>query len=171
MTEQEAKTILIEPHRKYDVSAITDQPVIYFLYHNGVIVYVGKSDGSLFGRVNSHLKDKVFDSISFINCDLDYLDETEVDYIVEHTPKYNYTVGCQGVKWWSLECIKEESARTRKPKSKFPMGRFMDEVAPHGVRIWGDRVYYSGHHAHNFNINVWLDENYKTEQEELLSNK
>jgi hypothetical protein len=62
---------------------------VYFLIHNGEIVYVGQSV-RLRGRIEQHT-DKVFDSFSFVLCTQKHLDFLESLYIHQLRPKYNYT--------------------------------------------------------------------------------
>ena len=68
---------------------------IYFLIDNDEIVYVGKSEKSIFERIRSHKKDdnKEFDSFFYkeINENVD-LNRIETMYIAKFTPKYNKSI-------------------------------------------------------------------------------
>ena len=66
---------------------------IYFLYLDGRIVYIGKSDGNVFKRICDHFKDdsKKFDSFTFRKC---YVSDKELlkierDLIKQYNPIYN----------------------------------------------------------------------------------
>jgi hypothetical protein len=65
-------------------------PAVYFLYHEGVVVYVGQSKTLRF-RIEQHLTEgvKVFDAIAYIHCRVDQLMIIETDYITRLTPIYN----------------------------------------------------------------------------------
>ena len=66
---------------------------IYFLINCGNIVYVGKSQSSLFNRINTHVKDteKEFGDVFAIDVDdMEFtLDEIEHAFISYYQPKYN----------------------------------------------------------------------------------
>jgi hypothetical protein len=63
---------------------------IYFLVNDGNLVYVGKSNNGILGRINSHIKDKDFDSAYYVAISSEeLLDEYERKYIVKYKPKYN----------------------------------------------------------------------------------
>ncbi len=61
----------------------------YLLFNNDILVYVGISYDILF-RINSHRKNKVFNSIKYIN-ENDYLEAIKIEnyYINKFKPKYN----------------------------------------------------------------------------------
>ena len=63
---------------------------IYFLKHNGTVVYVGKSV-NVSNRILSHLaeKTKVFTDFTFISCPKELLNETETAYIYKYDPVFN----------------------------------------------------------------------------------
>lgn len=63
---------------------------IYFLLHNNKIVYIGQS-GDIHGRVISHRRNKVFDSIRSIECHIKNLNFYEKRWIDKFKPKYNKT--------------------------------------------------------------------------------
>ena len=63
---------------------------IYFLLKDDNLVYVGKSNNNIFARINSHIKDKEFDSAYYTAISSEeLLDEYEKKYIVKYKPKYN----------------------------------------------------------------------------------
>jgi len=66
---------------------------IYFLIRSGDVVYVGKSESSLFNRINSHIKDdeKEFSSVFAVEVDdMEFtLDEIEHAFISYYQPEYN----------------------------------------------------------------------------------
>jgi hypothetical protein len=64
--------------------------VVYFLVDQGEVVYVGKTT-DLFGRISAHLREKrmSFSAFSFVEVDIDILDEVEIKYIVGLAPRYN----------------------------------------------------------------------------------
>lgn len=66
------------------------QSGVYFLHHEGEIVYVGKGV-DMRKRVSDHIGEgfKVFDAVSFHPCPLEKLDAIERRYIKKHLPKYN----------------------------------------------------------------------------------
>jgi hypothetical protein len=69
---------------------ISKQAGIYFLFHRGIVVYVGQS-GDVAQRVAQHIQDgnKVFDGASFLPCQAKHLSELERHYIEQMAPKYN----------------------------------------------------------------------------------
>jgi len=63
---------------------------IYFLLKDDNLVYVGKSNNGILGRISSHIKDKDFDSAYYVaSSSEELLDEYEKKYIVKYKPKYN----------------------------------------------------------------------------------
>ena len=63
---------------------------IYFLMKDNNLVYIGKSNNGILGRINSHIKDKDFDSAYYTAISSEeLLDEYEKKYIVKYKPKYN----------------------------------------------------------------------------------
>lgn len=62
---------------------------IYFLCHEGVVVYVGQSI-NVFGRVGSHIGDKTFDCIYFVRVPASDLNYVEGCLINQLRPKYNF---------------------------------------------------------------------------------
>jgi predicted DNA-binding transcriptional regulator AlpA len=63
-------------------------PGIYFLWRDGVVVYVGQTRIGL-ARILSHFGAKEFDSLGFIRCSIARLDEAERAYIDALMPEYN----------------------------------------------------------------------------------
>lgn len=63
---------------------------IYFLVSNNNLVYVGKSNNNVLGRINSHLDDKIFDEVFYIALySSELMDEYEKRYIIKYKPKHN----------------------------------------------------------------------------------
>ena len=68
--------------------------IIYFLIKNDEIVYVGQTKSGA-RRMIQHYHDKgrgnerEFDHVSFIECPVEKLNETEVQYIIKFNPIYN----------------------------------------------------------------------------------
>lgn len=64
---------------------------VYFLLHEGVVVYVGQSGAAWPMRAEAHLrdKDKVFDDIWYVEVDRPSLTDVERRFIEEFQPKYN----------------------------------------------------------------------------------
>ena len=61
---------------------------IYFLIQNNVVVYVGQTKNNL-GRPLSHRKEKKFNRIEIMPCDINDLDYIENYFIIKYQPKYN----------------------------------------------------------------------------------
>lgn len=62
---------------------------VYFLFNNDELIYIGKSI-NIFQRLQSHLKDKYFDSYSFFKCDSeDNATKLEKELIIKLKPKLN----------------------------------------------------------------------------------
>jgi predicted GIY-YIG superfamily endonuclease len=61
---------------------------IYFLLNDGIVVYVGQSQDYK-GRVYTHKKDKVFNSVRAIECCSCKLNYYEKRWIDRFKPKYN----------------------------------------------------------------------------------
>lgn len=66
-------------------------PVVYFLCHNGSVVYVGQTV-SLSHRIKEHAGDKEFDRVFYILVPRHDLDKIERFWITELKPKYNQKV-------------------------------------------------------------------------------
>lgn len=78
MIFEEKKFISIEEYKKV---------FIYFLIKNDEVVYVGKTTQGIF-RPLSH-RNKDYDKINIIYCDVDKSDKLESYYILKYKPKYN----------------------------------------------------------------------------------
>lgn len=83
------------------------RPGIYFLLQGEQIVYVGKSESDVHVRIKSHLldEDKKFNGAFYKpvtnNNHLEFIEQIEQSYILEHNPKYNKA------KYSYLEPLKE----------------------------------------------------------------
>ncbi len=64
---------------------------VYFLLHENEIVYIGQTKFGL-SRVFNHVKNKIFDKYSFIECGIDELNQLESAYIIKYNPKYNKAI-------------------------------------------------------------------------------
>ena len=64
-------------------------PGVYFLCHEGAVVYVGQSV-NVFGRVGAHIGAKTFDSVWFVRVPPSDLDFVEGRLIHTLKPKYNH---------------------------------------------------------------------------------
>jgi hypothetical protein len=64
---------------------------VYFLIKNDEIVYVGQSI-RIFSRLYFHLKDKDYDSFTFIEFEPHMLIYEETRYILKFLPKYNHGI-------------------------------------------------------------------------------
>lgn len=63
---------------------------IYFLYHDGVVVYIGQTvNDHPMVRVSQHFNDKVFDAFDAFSVPIEDLTKREYDLIREHKPNYN----------------------------------------------------------------------------------
>lgn len=67
-------------------------PGVYFLCHEGVVVYVGQAVNVL-SRVGAHVGDKTFDSVFFARVPASDLDFVEGSLIRSLSPKYNKNNG------------------------------------------------------------------------------
>ena len=89
----------IESYKQVTVEAIIEETrrnrncFIYFLLKDNNLVYVGKSNNGILGRISSHIKDKDFDSAYYVaSSSEELLDEYEKKYIIKYKPKYNKNV-------------------------------------------------------------------------------
>lgn len=66
--------------------------VIYYLYHENEIVYIGQTN-CLMRRISEHYNDKIFDTFSFFIVDGSKMErlQLEKDLIKKNQPKYNQT--------------------------------------------------------------------------------
>lgn len=71
----------------------------YFLYNNGIIVYVGESN-NVFGRIGEHIREgsKIFDEFEFIECNEEERQNMETFLIDIIKPKYNLSRGKGNIK-------------------------------------------------------------------------
>lgn len=73
---------------------------IYFLLKDDKVVYVGQSNSSVLGRINSHLKDKVFDEVYYKSFSVEnVMDTYEKKFIMKYRPKFNKEVIHEGIKY------------------------------------------------------------------------
>lgn len=74
-------------------------PAVYFLYHEGTVVYVGQSR-TLKWRIDCHMAEAVkeFDAVAFIRCTIDQLLSIEGQYIRKLAPRYNACLLANGVR-------------------------------------------------------------------------
>lgn len=63
--------------------------IIYFLFLENSVVYVGQTKQDLFGRLSQHVRDKVFDSYSVMPVSMADLNRIERHYISKYKPRYN----------------------------------------------------------------------------------
>lgn len=82
-----------ESYERFDIRDIIlsdKDKYIYFLLKNEELVYIGKSNGNLLGRINSHIKNKDFDDVYLraVN-DAKSLDKYEKKWIEKYRPKLN----------------------------------------------------------------------------------
>lgn len=87
-------------NESYRVSNELINKGIYILYDNYNIVYVGKSLSSIENRIKSHNKDKLFNSVKYIEFKSDSdIDLYEVYLINKYKPIYNkeFVRGCDGL--------------------------------------------------------------------------
>lgn len=86
-------------HRPYNADKIKVENlpthIVYFLWSDGKIVYVGQSSSGIC-RIYQHLKTKKFDEFSYLECDKEYLTSIENFYIRRFCPKYNDTKKYEG---------------------------------------------------------------------------
>jgi hypothetical protein len=67
---------------------VGEHPCIYFLVEKGRVVYVGQT-WSIYARIGSHAKSKLFDSVSMLNVHPDEMNNLEAAYILKFNPVYN----------------------------------------------------------------------------------
>ena len=66
-------------------------PAIYFLLDKDEIVYVGRSKNAM-SRIQTHQKDKYFDSYAIFPVDKNRLIDTEIAMIALYRPRYNKAI-------------------------------------------------------------------------------
>ena len=73
----------------FEIDPVNYEPCIYKLIHKGVVVYVGQTRHSVMGRIKSHKRDKVFDSVEVLLTRVRDLSIAEAHHIIYFNPKYN----------------------------------------------------------------------------------
>lgn len=66
------------------------KPYLYFLFNEDVLVYIGQSN-NLISRIGQHRRDKVFDSVAYVEFPASKLIDAEDMNILEYTPGLNRT--------------------------------------------------------------------------------
>ncbi len=89
--EYMASMDLADLKSKYNLESLNDDPIIgiYFLIHNGEIIYVGQSK-DIRNRITQH-RDKSFDDVFFIRYIKDELTIKEEFFVQSLTPLLNKT--------------------------------------------------------------------------------
>ena len=81
-----------EEEKRYKIPGefLGKKPIIYILYYNNKIVYIGESMRGI-KRTMSHLTTKVFDEFSFFDAPEDRIERLELEkkLILKHRPVYN----------------------------------------------------------------------------------
>jgi hypothetical protein len=74
-------------------------PAVYFLFHEGLVVYVGQTKTLKF-RIEGHIAEgaKQFDAVGFIPCSVGRLLALERRYIRQLAPKYNACLVAQAAR-------------------------------------------------------------------------
>jgi hypothetical protein len=85
--EQEAK-LTAESIRANRAPFPFSGPAVYFLWKGEELIYIGQAV-NLFARVAVHLRDKEFDSFSYVSCKLEELSELERRAILLWQPTLN----------------------------------------------------------------------------------
>lgn len=87
-----ADLLLPDPSKAVHIPTFDDlaRSGIYFLLHEGVVVYVGKAV-DMRRRVGQHISEgtKIFDAVSYVPSPIGRLDELERRYIEKLVPKHN----------------------------------------------------------------------------------
>lgn len=97
---------------------------IYFLIDKGEIVYIGKSNGRLLGRINSHLKDKKFDNVKYLSVNSsNELNRVESELISNYKPKYNKVNVNNKI---NLSSTVKEIIKSKR-KTKYKVKRILEE--------------------------------------------
>lgn len=88
-------------------------PAVYFLSHQGKVVYVGQSVNFL-RRVVKHMEDKVFDAVSYLPTPPEQLESVEAEYVRKLRPKYNLDdAGKIRLGWRKAKRLAAKGAATR----------------------------------------------------------
>lgn len=107
-----------ENYERFDIKNIllsNKDKYIYFLLKNEELVYIGKSNGSLLGRISSHIKDKDFDDVYVraVN-DVKSLDKYEKKWIEKYRPKLNKEFIFNGITYDIFDLKTEEKITATK---------------------------------------------------------
>ena len=62
---------------------------IYFLFRDNVLQYIGQSQ-NVMQRVGQHLRNKQFDTFTYIECNIAELNDMEIRYIRQYNPPLNH---------------------------------------------------------------------------------
>ncbi len=77
----------LEEKRQWELP-IKPKAVVYFLFENDCLVYIGQSVNVL-SRLKDHARLKSFDSIALVECERHALNEVEALYIDKYKPTLN----------------------------------------------------------------------------------
>lgn len=79
---------------------------IYFLFQDQELVYVGQSF-SIYSRIGTHCADreKVFNRVAIILCDVSELDALETQYIFKFKPKFNKKIPYDSIGYFKTKTI------------------------------------------------------------------
>lgn len=99
-------------YTQFDIRQILSSPkdkFIYFLLNKEELVYIGKSNGYLLGRLNSHMKDKEFDDV-YVRAvsDTKSLNKYEKKWIEKYRPKLNKEFIFNGITYDLFDLKTEE---------------------------------------------------------------
>ncbi len=92
-----------------DILSSHKDKFIYFLLNNDELVYIGKSNGGLLGRLNVHIKDKEFNDV-YVRpiSDAKSLDKYEKKWIEKYRPKLNKEFLFNGITYDLFDLKTEE---------------------------------------------------------------
>lgn len=106
-----------------DVITSSKDKYIYLLVSGLELVYVGKSNGNLLARINSHIKDKDFDDVLVIPVnDINTLNKFERKYISKYRPKLNKEFIFNGITYDIFDLKTEEKITGSKNDLKLLIG-------------------------------------------------
>lgn len=100
MLSKEDVLMMAEPHESYCG--------VYFLVEGDEIVYVGQARDIMFRLAHHAKSEKVFSKYTFIECDVEELNEIEAAYIVKFAPRYNVTLPINS-KWTTLPLLRRRA--------------------------------------------------------------
>lgn len=109
---------------------ILESCFIYFLINDGEVVYVGQTSVGI-SRPLSH-KDKVFNEIKLIYCELSDLDRLEDKYIKKYDPIYNK----QPNMVMNISLTKAKLSVLTNTGVKVGMRRIREAVRELNIRLW-----------------------------------